>query len=229
MSESSTCRNCGKELFVEDICPVCQTPIQNPSSPDANSTSANPTGASSNVQSKSRKYVWIGIGVAALVALIAASIGINQYAMNNLQFRPSSTGKMDLATLSADMTMDVCNPTVFPTSFDKITMQINYKEKEFATITMKGKTIPPNQITSVDGRVSINPQMITGLFLQGLASAFSADKDKSVIDPNEMTLTNTIHSTAIGLIPISTSKTFTVSEYQEMIQQRNQSQFSCSS
>jgi hypothetical protein len=50
-----------------------------------------------------RKYVWIGIGAAIVVILIAASVGVNQYAVDSLQFRGNSAQELDFVTMGADM------------------------------------------------------------------------------------------------------------------------------
>lgn len=235
LSESSIfCSNCGKELFAEETCPACGTAnpqkVVNsiPSSPSP-SPSANNSGSSGNGKhNRNKRFVWIGIGVGAVIALVIASIGINYYALSNLQFRGNTTEDFDFASLSMDMKLDVCNPTAVPANFDKFTVLINYKDKEFATVAIKGKTIPPHQTTTVDGRLSVNAQMMAGLFMQGFANAFSDDAEQQPsFDENDMDVIMTIDSKALGFIPITSSKSFAMSEFQEVMQEQNSDGFSC--
>jgi hypothetical protein len=224
LSESTTCPNCGKELFAEDACPACGTPVQKPAQ-DVPVTSPPPADAG-RMPGISRKYVWAGIAAAAIVILLVVSIGVNQYAVDSLQFRGNSAQELDFATMSADMKIDVCNPTDFTASFDRFTMLITYKDKEFATMAIEGGAVPPRQIAVMDGSMSIDAELIAGLFMDALASAFSGEEEPA-FDENDMAVTTTVDSSALGFIPISSSKTFTMSEFQEMMEQRNSAGFSC--
>lgn len=231
---SAFCSKCGKELFGENFCPVCGTPNASksvndipsiPASPSPNDFGGRGNNDNSSSPNRNKKFVYTGIAIGAVFALIVGSIGVNYYALSNLQFRGSGTENFDFATLGVDMKMDVCNPTPIPTNFDKFTLVVNYKDREFATMTMKGKNIPSYQTTTVDGRLSINAQTFTGLFIQALADGF-AGKESS-FDENDLSFVTTIDTKALGLIPLSNSRTFTMSEFQEVMQHRNSGQFSC--
>lgn len=227
------CAKCGKELFGENFCPVCGTPNAKksindippiPASPSPNNFGRNENNSNSS-PNRNRKFVYAGIGAGAVVALFAVSIGFNYYALSNLQFRGNAAEDFDFATLSVDMKMDVCNPTAIPASFDKFTLLMNYKDKEFATMTIKGKTIPSYQTTTLDGRLSMNAEMVAGLFMQALADGFSGNEGPSFSE-DDMTVVTTIDTKALGFIPMSDSKSFTMSEFQEQMQQGS-SEFSC--
>jgi hypothetical protein len=69
-----------------------------------------------------RKMVRVGIGVAAAIAVVIAVI-LQHYSLVSLekvQFSHNSVGSFDSEALALDVFIDVCNPTQFPTGFDKM-------------------------------------------------------------------------------------------------------------
>lgn len=169
----------------------------------------------------------MGIGASAFIAIVVASIFVNYYTLNNLQFRGNTAESIDFATLSMDMKIDACNPTPIPTRFDKFTIAVNYRGEEFATMMINGKTIPPYQTTILDGRMSVNGEAFAGLFMKTLADGLAGRQGQSFEQEEDMTVVTTIDSRALGFIPISDRKSLAMSEFQQQMQQDDEDQFSC--
>jgi len=119
-----------------------------------------------------RKSAVIGLGIGIPVVLILIILGLNMFAISNLQFRGQSIESLDIVDMSADTKFEICNPTFFPASFEKLEIAMNYKSTNFGTFTMWGKTIQPQSPILVDGRVNVNGQAVMQLLLAGFSSAF---------------------------------------------------------
>ncbi|MFY3739942.1 MAG: hypothetical protein HMLIMOIP_000367 [Candidatus Nitrosomirales archaeon] len=173
-----------------------------------------------------RKVVGASIGGGIAVAIIIAVILMNFYALSNMQIRQRSIGNFDFVTFSMDMQLDACNPTPFPAYFDQYLFTIYYKGKEFATMTLQGTTIMPNQMITLKGNVAINTQMVAGMFIQAFANAFSG-QEQETFNENDMTVKVTLDSKIIGLIPLSQSREFSFSEFKQLMTSQDTRGFSC--
>jgi len=168
----------------------------------------------------------IGVGVAIGGAIFIALVLMNYYAVNNLQFRSKGMENFDFVTFSMDMQLDACNPTYFPAYFDKMLLVVNYKGKQFATMTLHGTTIMPKQAVTLNGNMAVNAQMVAGLFLQGFASAFSGQSQQA-FNENDLTFKVALDTKTLGFIPLSLSHEFSYNEFQQIMNSRKTSQFSC--
>ena len=227
MSEpTSFCPECGFQLSAENFCPKCG--MANPAANIPNNNGA----AVQSAAEKPKRYMnkkGIIIGASAVGAIIAITLvgySINTYALSNLQFRSSGGENFDFATFSANVRMEVCNPTSYPASFDKYHMQVFYKEKAFATMDIKGGNISPKQSEILDGDVSIDRGMISDLFIQSLADGFSGTQTPA-FNQNDMTVNTTIEAKVLGFIPYTETKSNTMTEFQEIMSSRNSSTYSC--
>lgn len=161
----------------------------------------------------SRKMIAIA-GAAGVVAIFAITLAINYYAVSNLQFRAQQGGGgFDSATFSASALIDVCNPTAFPASFERYTVGVYYRNENLAAVTIDGATIMPNDSETLDGTVDVNGEIIAGLFLQGLADAFSGQGDQQpAFSEEDITARATLETRLLGIIPISQTEDIDLSE-----------------
>jgi hypothetical protein len=174
-----------------------------------------------------RKWlVYIGIGSGVLIVALIVSISLNYYALSNLQFRARQAENFDFATMSMDVLFEACNPTTIPAGFDKLQMVVYYKDRDFATLTVHGGTLPPNQITVLRGNMAFNAQVVTGLFIQAFVDAFS--EQQTQLDQQDMTVKTILDAKMMGIFPFSQSRTFTMVEFQEFMASSERSgEFSC--
>lgn len=163
-----------------------------------------------------RKSAVIGLGIGIPVVLILIILGLNMFAISNLQFRGQSIESLDIVDMSADTKFEICNPTFFPASFEKLEIAMNYKSTNFGTFTMWGKTIQPQSPILVDGRVNVNGQAVMQLLLAGFSSAFGGQQVD--FDPTKMKYVANLNAPILGMIPFSVSQEYSSDEFVEMIQ-----------
>jgi hypothetical protein len=176
----------------------------------------------------SKMGIIIGVCVVGAIAVILlAGYSINTYAVSSLQFRSAGGRDLDLATLSADVRVEACNPTSFSASFDKYHMAVMYKGKEFATMDVKGGTVSPKQSAILDGNVAIDREIMAGMFMQGLVDGFSG-KQTPEFNQDDMTVNTTLEAKVLGFMPYTEAKTHTMTEFQDIMSSQNSGSFSCS-
>ena len=163
--------------------------------------------------------VKIGLGIGIPVVLILLVLGLNVFAINNLQFRGYSMESLDIVDMSADAKFEVCNPTFFPASFDTLKIDVDYKSTNFGTFTVWGKIIPPQSPTVVDSRVNINGQAVLQLFVAAMGSAFGGQEMD--FDPEQIRFITTLDAPILGVIPFSVSQNYSTDEFQKMMQGDN--------
>ena len=189
------CPKCGHNLRSTDtICPQC--------------------GYNLPAITKSSNVKRAAISITIAAALVALYLGLNIYAISNLQFRGHQTGSFDFADMSADVQLEACNPSFFPASFNKLNVDIIYKSTNFGTFTVWGKTILPHSSSIVDGRLKVNAEAVAGLFIASLSSAFSG---KTTFDVNQMRLVASLDAPILGVIPFSVTKEYTISEFTSLM------------
>ena len=159
-----------------------------------------------------KKVIAIAAGTGGIVAIFIIALIVNYYAISNLQFRAQEGGEdLDLATFSASALIDACNPTAFPASFEKYTVDVYYKNENFASVIIDGATIMPNDSETLRGTVDVNGELVRGMFLKGLADAFSAESDQQASFSEDVSAKATFE-TRLGIIAISETKDFDLSE-----------------
>lgn len=162
----------------------------------------------------------IGIGIAIPIIIpiiiIVALFSMNAYAITNLQFRGHSVDDVDLIDMNMDTKFEVCNPTFFPASFETLKVDVVYKSTNFGTITMWGQAIPSNTPTILDGRVNMDGQAITQLFVAPLDSTFRAGEID--FDPKQVKIFIELDAPILGIIPFTVTKSYPSDEFVEIFQ-----------
>ena len=176
-----------------------------------------------------RKSVGAAIGGVVVVVVII----MQYYALNGLQelqFSPRSVGNFDKTTLSLDIQIDACNPTQFPTGFDKMLFELdnlhndNYNVpvmKQFATMILQGDTLMPMQATTLRGKIQINTETIP------LENWWNAYKSFTSLNPDSIILNVTLETKAFGFVPVSVNKDFTYYEFVALLVAPRAMEFSC--
>ena len=164
-----------------------------------------------------RKAVIVGIGGGIAVAIFVGLTAMSFYALTQLQLAPRSVGNFDFKTLSLDVELNACNPTVFPTSFDKAILVIYWQSEEFLTVTLKGDAIMPNQDITLNGKLALNQNLDYWKAYWIFASFNESDLSlKIILDTN-----------IVGFIPYSQSKMFNYTEFRELLLSPSVTQYSC--
>ena len=146
--------------------------------------------------------IGITIGIPFSIFIILILLDINS--AQQLQFMAVESEEFDFIDLSIDGTDAVCNPTSFPTSFDKINTRLYYKSTEIAQMTIWGDSIPANQAKEVPTRVNINGQNVIRMIAGGFFGSFSGKKPE--FDQNDFSVYLKIDKSILGFIPYSQEK-----------------------
>ncbi len=177
-----------------------------------------------------RKVVVAGIGGVIAIVIIAASI-LQYYALNNLQelqFNPRSVGNFDAKDLSLDIQIDACNPTQYPTGFDKMRFELDNvhnnnhnitETKEFATMILQGDTLMPKKAATLHGKIHINAESVEEWWK--IYNVFTS------LDTNDITLKVTVETRLFGFVPFSVNQDFNYDQFVALLVARQATQFSC--
>ncbi len=168
-----------------------------------------------------RKAVRIGIGVAIAIAIVISVI-IQHYSLVSLekvQFSPNSVGSFDSQALTLDVFIDACNPTQFPTGFDKMQFELDYKSKEFADMVVQGGTIMPKQSTTLHGKIHINADTVENWW--------QAYNVFTGLEHQYINLKVNVYAKAFGFIPVSAERNFDYDEFVALVVSPEATQFSC--
>lgn len=166
----------------------------------------------------------IGLGIGIPIAVFVILIALDVYAASNLQIARNSAEEFDFTSLSIDVTMSVCNPTFFPTSFDKIMVHPYYESTRLAEFTIWGNDIPANSARDVGGRLSIDGMNILQLFLGGLMGGLAGQQTE--IDPDDLSVYMKVEKSILGFIPFSYEERLSADEFRNLFQ-RGEQNWSC--
>jgi len=164
-----------------------------------------------------------GIGNARPAAIIAtvATIGIlvvsfisSSYSLNGLQFHVNKVSVFDYASLSSAVQINVCNPSVFPTSFDKYNIVIHYRGKDFASMSVNGGMLMPRQTVQFDGKLKLDSQLVSGLIVAFADAVAGRD---TAYNTQDISLTTTVDAKLLGVFPYTQTREITFSEFQQVI------------
>jgi hypothetical protein len=226
VDEAAPCSNCGYGIHTEKFCPKCGAANQIEYIDET--VKIDPAvGRIVRGMSKKKGRTTVklakALGIAAIV-MMAASYFANSYALNNLQFRVREVTNFDYNSLSSSMRLDACNPTAFPASFDKVETVMNYQGEDFARMSIAGSTVFPYQSTSLDGKLALNADKVSGLVI-ALAAALSGQN--TAYDENELSLTMRVDARILGVIPYSQTHQYTFSEFRQVMGAQPGQEFAC--
>ncbi len=163
-------------------------------------------------------------GIAAIIVVAIAVIAVLQYyALSNLQeiqFSPRSLGAFDMENYSLGIEIDACNPTDFPTGFDKIRFELDNRSQEFASMTLQGDTLMPGEAVTLRGTLQIRSESVEHFWwkIYNIYTSFNEDN---------LSLKVTLDTRLFGIIPISVDRDFDYDEFVALLVARQATQFSC--
>lgn len=160
-----------------------------------------------------KKYALVGIIVA--IALVAY-IGLDIYALNNLQFRPHVGQQMIISDTELAIKSDACNPAYFPATFTKYEITAFYNSAEIEKATINGTSLSPKSAATLDGIFAINKEAMTKIA-----------KENSTFDANKAVITTSVVAPIFGFIPYSVDVKYPAQEFQNRIKNPAPGSFDC--
>lgn len=160
-----------------------------------------------------RKYASVGIVVAII---LVAYIGLDVYAVNNLQFRPHHGQQTIISETQLGIKSDACNPAYFPATFTKYEISAFYNSVEIEKATIAGSTLSPKSAATLDGIFVINKDAVTRI-----------GNENATFDATKATITTSVDAPIFGFIPYSVNKKYPAQEFQNMIKSPPPGTFDC--
>jgi len=164
-------------------------------------------------KSSTRKYFSIGI-IAAII--IVAYVGLDVYAVNNLQFRPHHGQQVAISDTELTIQTDACNPAYFPATFTTYEIDAYYNSDIIEKATVGGSTLSPKSAATLDGIFSINKQAVTKI-----------GQTNSTFDPTKATITTIVNAPIFGFIPYSVDQKYDALDFQNRIKNPPPGTFDC--
>jgi hypothetical protein len=164
-------------------------------------------------RSSIKKYAVIGT-IAAII--LVAYVGLDVYAINNLQFRPHHGQQSIISETQLAIKSDACNPAYFPATFTKYEIIAFYNSDEIEKATISGSTLSPKSAATLDGIFSINKDAVTRI-----------GKENSTFDPTKATIITSIDAPIFGFISYTVDKKYPAQEFQDRIKNPPPGTFDC--
>ncbi|MDE1770382.1 MAG: hypothetical protein KGI28_07530 [Thaumarchaeota archaeon] len=160
-----------------------------------------------------RKYASVGIVVAII---LVAYIGLDVYAVNNLQFRPHHGQQVVISDTQLAIKSDACNPAYFPATFTKYEITAFYNSDEIEKATISGSTLSPKSAATLDGIFAINKDAVAKIA-----------KENATFDGTKATITTSVDAPIFGIIPYQVDKQYPAQEFQNRIKNPPPGTFDC--
>ena len=164
-------------------------------------------------KSLGKKYASIGIIVAII---IVAYVGLDVYAVNNLQFRPHHGQQTAISDTEITIQTDACNPSYFPATFTTYEIVAYYNSDIIEKATVGGSTLSPKSAATLDGIFAINKQAVNKI-----------GQTNATFDPTKATITTTVSAPIFGFIPYSIDKKYDAIDFQNRIKNPPPGTFDC--
>ena len=164
-------------------------------------------------KSLSKKYASIGIIVAII---IVAYVGLDVYAVNNLQFRPHHGQQVAISDTELTIQTDACNPSYFPATFTTYEIDAYYNSDIIEKATVGGSTLSPKSAATLDGIFAINKQAVNKI-----------GQTNATFDPTKATITTVVNAPIFGFIPYSVDQKYDAIDFQNRIKNPPPGTFDC--
>jgi len=220
-SETVPCPNCGSGLFTEKFCPNCGS--ANPVNFIDESLRVEPAAVVHKSRAGRTKRVTV-IAAIAVIGITVVSFIANSYALDSLQFRVRDVSDFDFTSLSSKVRMDACNPSAFPTGFDRFNAVIHYRGGDFAHMSVKGGTVMPYQPARFDGKLTMDAQIVSGMIV---AFADAVAGQDTAYNEDDISMTMTVEARILGVIPYTQARDFTFSEFRQAMSLQRNTEYSC--
>ena len=159
----------------------------------------------------------IAITAAIIVAsVIIAYVALDAYAVSSLQFKPHRGTQAVISDTEISIQSDACNPSYFPTSFDKYQITAFYKSEIIETATIQGGTLSPKSASTFDGIFALNKDVVTKY--QNTSEQFNASNAQ---------ITTKVYASIFGFIPYTVEKNYGADQFQKIIKNGPPEMYSC--
>ena len=174
------------------------------SEPDLNDKPESNEIPTKNESGVNRKKIALAGIVIAII--ISAYIGANAYAISTLEFRPHQGTQYAVSPTELHIQAEACNPSYFPASFHNYEIKAVYKSQVIETALINGSTISPKSSTLLDGKFTINRDVISQFTREG-----------SPFDPNQAVVKTKLDAAILGIIPFTINKDYSGTQFTDVV------------
>lgn len=167
----------------------------------------------SSKRSPTRKYATVGIIVAIV---LVAYIGLDLYAVNNLQFRPHHGQQVAISNTQLGIQTEACNPSYFPATFTKYEIVATYGSTQIENATVEGVTLSPKSAAILNGVFSIDKD-----------AAMKVANQSIPFDPTKASITTYVKAPIFGVIPYAVKKEYSALDFESRIKNPPPGTFDC--
>jgi len=158
----------------------------------------------------------IAVVAAVIVAIVVAYVGLDSYAVSTLQFRPTAEDQYQMSPTQIHIQADVCNPSFFPTSFNKYDITAFYNSSVIETAELGGATLSSKSMSTVDGVFSLNADALLKL-----------KQENATFDPTLAKITTSVDAPIFGIIPFLVVKQYSSQQFHDVLKNGPPGSFSC--
>jgi len=201
-SSDNTITEPKSENTFDNVIPESSPEVPSPQVPEKVTKSMSP-----------KKYATVGI---IAVIILVAYIGLDVYAVNNLQFRPHQGQQVVISPTQLAIKSDACNPAYFPATFTKYEITAWYNSDEIEKATIAGSTLSPKSAVTLDGIFEINKEAVAKF-----------GRENVTFDASKATITTSVYAPIFGFIPFEVEKKYPAQEFQNRIKNPPPGSFDC--
>jgi len=150
-----------------------------------------------------KKIILAGIVIAAI---IFGYMGANAYAVSTLEFRPHQGTQYAISPTVLHIQAEACNPSYFPASFHSYEINAVYKTQVVETALINGSTISPKSSLLLDGKFTINKDVLAQFSQEG-----------SQFDPNQAVVKTKLDAAIFGIIPFTINKDYSGTQFADVV------------
>lgn len=171
------------------------------------------------------KHTIIVIVASIIIVAPFAYSGWNILSLNNLELRSSQHDRFSFFEISNGRPIEVCNPSPFYVSFDRLTITMFYEDDDEGTYTITSQTLPASSLSILEGNFrseSYAESQYTFLHMDGQFAGTAPIR----LDPNQMFVVTNIQTSILGFIPYSITQQHYAFDFYNIMNEK-EGTFSC--
>ncbi|MGQ0772308.1 MAG: hypothetical protein ACT4NT_06025 [Nitrososphaerota archaeon] len=157
------------------------------------------------------------------IIVIAATLGytsLNVVSAKDLQFRWHQSGSFDLLSILFGGKLVACNNSDYPANFAKYSFNVIYDGQSLGIFTTNGGGVLPHTSIMINGKLDTDDKRVSQILFSSLDTALSNNEAAARINVNKVSVTTTLDTTVIGVIPFSITHEYSGQEFLQMMNQK---------
>ena len=171
------------------------------------------------------KHTIIVIIASIVIVVPFAYSAWNIFILNNLEIRSSQHGQFSFFEISNNRAIEVCNPSPFYVSFDRLDISIFYQEDNKGTYSLPSSIISPSSLSIIEGTFRSESYSESQYTFLHMDSQFGGTVPIR-LDPNQMIVATNIQTSILGLIPYSITNQYSAFDFYNIMNEKDR-EISC--